>query len=814
MFISLRWKATLAIATIFLSLCTGFMYFNAQHLERLSSVDRQAVKEQHLGLITGLINQSDKHLQQLGNWIPQSAKLSNKSVVHIINQNWLYIQTDWDLEGVILFSSNGNAMKSWGAIHPLPKKLVLDTLSGQYKGTKIQCTDSCSQSLLMPILTKHGPMALQFEIKIDKLLSDFRNIAKAEIGIISRRPSQSKDANHLHSWGQSLIHLTQAESSQQIVDRLSREYDFATMLNSSVFVQEGSNTYDVSLMSLPQLLDSRYTAVVVENITANFSETAALRETDLISVILPLLFGGIIVLILTLIPINRMIHQSKIMLLIIKGDNDAASSYLGKQKPRRFLRDEIDMLLESEGELSNHIDQLNMQLQESTDELKNLAMFDDLTGLANRYSFFKEIKLRQRRYKRSKTQFGLLFLDLDNFKRINDSLGHSAGDKLLGVVSNRLKSCVRATDVVGRLGGDEFCILVDTLNDPEETKAVALQVLNTLILPIHISGTEINISASIGIVVAPNDGNTTEELLQNADLAMYQAKELGKNKYCSFSKELTLRAARQLTLENELRSALANREFLLYFQPQVHIHNSEICGIEALIRWNHPERGFQGPDSFIDALEETGLIVPVGEWILRESCRLVSSWIESGITPLKVAVNISPRQFSDPNFFSMVEQTIAATGLPTKYLELEITESMVMGNMEESFELLNNLRKLGVTLSIDDFGTGYSSLSYLKTLPVDILKVDRAFVIDIPNNESDMEITAAIIAMAHKLKLKVVAEGIENPEQHEFLNANHCDYGQGYLFSKPLSQKDLLELLQNQQQLNGPNPEVPVIARA
>jgi len=814
MFISLRWKATLAIATIFLSLCTGFMYFNAQRLESLSTVDRQAVKEQHLGLITGLINQSDKHLQQLGNWIPQSAKLSNKSVVHIIDQNWLYIQTDWDLEGVILFSSTAETMKAWGAIRPLPRKLVQDTLSGQYKGTKIQCIDSCSQSLLMPILTKDGPMALQFEIKIDKLLSDFRSIAKAEIGIISRRPSQNKNANHLHRWGQSLIHLTQAESSQQIIDSLSREYDFASMLNSSVFVQEGNNTYDVSLMSLSQLMDSRYTTVVIENITSNFSETAALRETDLMSVILPLLLGGIVVLILTLIPINRMIHQSKIMVLIMKGDNDAASSYLGKQKPRRFLRDEIDILLESEGELSNHIDQLNMQLQESTDELKNLAMFDDLTGLANRYSFFKEIKLRQRRYKRSKTQFGLLFLDLDDFKRINDSLGHSAGDKLLGVVSNRLKSCVRATDVVGRLGGDEFCILVDTLNDPEETKSVARQVLNTLILPIHISGTEINISASIGIVVAPNDGNTTEELLQNADLAMYRAKELGKNKYCSFSKELTMRAARQLSLENELRSALANREFLLYFQPQVHIHNSEICGIEALIRWNHPERGFQGPDSFIDALEETGLIVPVGEWILRESCRLVSSWIESGITPIKVAVNISPRQFSDPNFFAMVEKTIEATGLPTEYLELEITESMVMGNMEESFELLNNLRKLGVTLSIDDFGTGYSSLSYLKTLPVDILKVDRAFVIDIPNNESDMEITAAIIAMAHKLKLKVVAEGIENPEQHEFLNANHCDYGQGYLFSKPLSQKDLLELLQNQQQLNGPNPEIPAIARA
>jgi len=799
MFISLRWKATLAVSLLLAFLCGVFFYFIDQRASKANANERAEIHQQHISLLDGLITQSEQHLKQVASGIPEAMKSNpGQNLQQVIARYWLYLQADWGIEGITLYSDSGKKLNSWGQSPGMPDNLIKQALKGTQSGSKISCESHCLQSILVPLIGPRGPLLIQIDVQLSQMLDDFRRVTKTDIGIISRRPNIKNP--DIPEWSQSALHLTQRQKNLAHIIRLSRQSSFTDSIGTSQSVSSDNRTYDISIFSMPQFMDARLSFVILADISQSVQATEDIEQQSLSQIIGPLLIGCVALYFMMLSPLNRMIRQTKIMRTLIKGEYELASSLLKKQKPRRFFADEVDQLLEAEGELSTQLDQLQMQLQESTDELKNLAMFDNLTGLANRYCFLKEIKLRQRRYKRNQTGFALLFLDLDNFKRINDSLGHSAGDKLLGIVSNRLKSCVRAADVVGRLGGDEFCILIDTVKDPSETHSLASHILSTLIMPIHISGTEINISASIGIVVAPNDGITTEELLQNADLAMYQAKAMGRNKYCPFSKELTLRAARQLSLENELRSALANREFVLYFQPQVHIHNSEICGMETLIRWNHPSKGMQYPDQFIDTLEETGLIVPVGEWILKESCRLVAGWLQAGLPPIKVAVNISARQFTDPGFLRSVEKTLAATGLPTEHLELEITESMVMGNMEESFELLQKLRDLGVTLSIDDFGTGYSSLSYLKSLPVDILKVDRSFVMDIPSSQSDMEITAAIIAMAHKLQLKVVAEGIENPEQHQFLNQNGCDYGQGYLFAKPLTQKELIELLNAQRQ--------------
>lgn len=811
MFISLRWKAILAVSLLLAFLCAVFFYFIDQRANKANASERTEMHQQHVGLLTGLIEQSEQHLRQVASGIPEALKYpQNRNLKQVIDLNWLYLQADWGIEGISLYDTAGNVLKHWGSSPQMPQSVVQDTLAGENQsGSKISCQDRCSQSILMPIKGPRGHQLIQLDVQLSQLLDDFRRVTKTDIGIISRRPNiENPD---IANWSQSVLHLTQRRKNLPHIIRLSHQNSFTDSIGTNQTLQSDNRSYDISIFSMPQFMDARLSVVILSDISQSVQAIKDAEEQSLSQILLPLLIGCIVLFMMMLLPLNRMIKQTRIMRTLIKGDYELASELIKKQKPRRFFSDEVDQLLEAEGELSTQLDQLQMQLQESTDELKNLAMFDNLTGLANRYCFMKEIKLRQRRFKRNQTGFALLFLDLDNFKRINDSLGHSAGDKLLGIVSNRLKSCVRAADVVGRLGGDEFCILIDTVKDPVETRSLASHILSTLIMPIHIAGTEINISASIGIVVAPSDGISTEELLQNADLAMYQAKAMGRNKYCAFSKELTLRAARQLSLENELRNALANQEFELYFQPQVHINSSEICGMETLIRWQHPSKGMQYPDQFIDTLEETGLIVPVGEWILKESCRLVSSWLKAGLPPIKVAVNISARQFTDPGFYRSVEKTLASTGLPTKYLELEITESMVMGNIDESSELLQRLRELGVTLSIDDFGTGYSSLSYLKSLPVDILKVDRSFVMDIPNSQSDMDITAAIIAMAHKLQLKVVAEGIENPEQHDFLNQNNCDYGQGYLFAKPLTQKELIEML-NKQRLERENNSLTVPA--
>lgn len=801
MFISLKWKALISIAGTMTLLALALTHFSQSRQYIALDAERANAHQQNHTIFKGLILQSEQHTQQLGNWIVElQRKQGQSSSQSIINRHWLYMQANWNLDSASLYSNANTQIDHWGSSTPTASDKLLEKVqkSGKTAST-ISCQKRCLHSIAIPL--PNGPdqiNILKLDLDFSHLTKSFLSVSQGSIGLLSKDSKLSSSS--IAPWAYSLLHMTNTDNPKALLSQLAAQHPLQDLINRSSVLKYNDKFYNFSFLSLPLYLGNNI-VVIREDVTNIQSLLLQSQQLDLKQLTAYISIAGLTILLLTFLPITRLGIQARVMAAMVRGDIDSAQRESKKRRVRHLIKDEIDLLHDSESELANQLDQMQLQLQESTDELKNLAMFDNLTGLANRYCFLKEIKLRQRRFRRSQTPFALLFLDLDNFKRINDSLGHSAGDKLLGIVSKRLISCVRTTDVVGRLGGDEFCILIDTLKNGEESKSIADHILNTLIMPIHINGTEINISASIGIVVAPQDGLLTEELLQNADLAMYQAKELGRNKYCAFNHELTLRAARQLSLENELRAALANREFVIFFQPQVDIKTSNVCGLEALIRWKHPTKGPQGPDQFIEALEETGLIVPVGEWILKECCRLAKSWMDQGIPPIKIAVNISARQFNDPNFFSMVEKTLESTQLPTKYLELEITESMVMGDMDVSFKLLNRLRDLGLTLSIDDFGTGYSSLSYLKALPVDILKVDRSFVMDIPYNNSDMEITAAIIAMAHKLKLKVVAEGIENHEQHSFLMRNNCDYGQGYLFSKPLAQDEIVELLSNHHQL-------------
>jgi len=802
MFISLKWKALILISSALTLLGLALTQFNQSQQGVVLNAERASGHQHHKAVVRGLIQQSEQHLFQLGSWISEiHQKQPELSTSAIMSKHWSYMQANWKLDRATLYRSSKRKLGQWGSSSDRSDNALLDSvIKNNRTASIIHCRDLCTHSIAIPLRTSNDRFdILRLDLDFSHQLKSFHAISQNNIGLLSKDSPNNEHA--IHPWPFILMHMTDSKNMLQPLLWLARDNDIDQLLDKSTIMRYQNSYYDFNFFTLPRYLGNNTIFIVTEDVSNSQTLLEQSKQLDLKQLSAYIALAGLFLLLMIFLPITRLGMQARIMTAMVRGNYDYAHKQGKKRSTRRWLKDEIDLLQESESELGSQLDQMQLQLQESTDELKNLAMFDNLTGLANRYCFLKEIKLRQRRFRRSQIPFALLFLDLDNFKRINDSLGHSAGDKLLGIVSKRLKSCVRTTDVVGRLGGDEFCILIDTLKNGEESKSIAKHILNTLIMPIHINGTEINISASIGIVVAPQDGLLTEELLQNADLAMYQAKALGRNKYCAFSHELTLRAARQLSLENELRNALANREFVLHFQPQVDIKTSNVCGMEALVRWNHPTKGPQGPDQFIEALEETGLIIPVGEWILKECCRLVKSWIDAGIPPIKVAVNISARQFNDPKFFSMVEKALQATQLPTKYLELEITESMVMGDVDTSFELLNRLRELGLTLSIDDFGTGYSSLSYLKALPVDILKVDRSFVMDIPYNSSDMEITAAIIAMAHKLKLKVVAEGIENHEQHAFLMRNHCDYGQGYLFSKPLTQDEIVELLSNHHEI-------------
>lgn len=434
-------------------------------------------------------------------------------------------------------------------------------------------------------------------------------------------------------------------------------------------------------------------------------------------------------------------------------------------------------------------------LKQANEQMKQLALYDPLTGLANRRLFVDRLEQSIKATRRDRKQLALMFLDLDQFKRINDTLGHDAGDLLLKTIAQRLRLCVRDKDTVARLGGDEFTVLLTDIEDTLAATHVANQILGVLKEPVMLGQHEVIVSTSIGITISPEDGVNADTLMKNADLALYRAKERGRDCHHYFTEELNAKALKQLILEQELRHAMHFEEFSLYFQPQVDLATGQIVSVEALLRWQHPKRGMVMPNDFISVAEESGLIVPIGKWVLRNACLQLKMLHDLTGSTIKVAVNLSARQFEDKGLVAFIGDVLTETGLSPACLELEVTESMLMGDVDGIVERLTHLKATGITISIDDFGSGYSSLSYLKRLPVDILKVDRQFVRDIPDDLNDMEITSAVIAVAHKLNLKVVAEGVEDIDQRDFLIINKCDFAQGYLFSKPLTMETLYPLM-------------------
>ncbi|GCF85086.1 EAL domain-containing protein [Geobacter sp. SVR] len=429
-------------------------------------------------------------------------------------------------------------------------------------------------------------------------------------------------------------------------------------------------------------------------------------------------------------------------------------------------------------------------------EIQQLINYDTLTGLPNRSLLHDRLRLAIAQAARERQLIGVLFLDLDRFKGINDTLGHRAGDKLLLCVAQRLAACVRESDTLARLGGDEFVIILDGIHSEDGITTVANKILTLIAEPIYIDGHELYTTASIGIAVYPMDGEDSHTLLKHADVAMYQAKDLDRNNFQFFSREMNTKMLERMMLENSLRRALEREEFFLLYQPQVDARSGRIVGMEALLRWQHPDLGLLGPDKFIYLAEETGLIIPLGEWVLRTACRQNKLWQEAGLFPVRVAVNLSGKQFSQ-RLDDMIASVLLDTGLGAEWLELEITESAIMKNAENNVTMLRKLMDMGIALAIDDFGTGYSSLAYLKHFPISRLKIDRSFVRDITTNPDDAAIAEIIIAMAHTLKLSVIAEGVETRAQMEFLSFHNCVEMQGYLFSRPVRAEQFEELLRN-----------------
>ena len=475
---------------------------------------------------------------------------------------------------------------------------------------------------------------------------------------------------------------------------------------------------------------------------------------------------------------------------------------------KRFVHHEIEANFNEQGTVIKIVGTLQdiTERKDAEEHIRYLAHFDSVTGLPNRAYMQELLNQWIRRGERYGHVVAILFLDLDHFKRINDTLGHSAGDELLRQVADRLTDCVRASDCVGheangkgnsvaRLGGDEFVVLLSDIVNLHDASIVAKRILHVFSQPFELDSNQVVVTPSIGISGFPSDGGTAESLLKHADVAMYHAKSKGRNGYQFYSASMNAFMQERLSLENELRQSMKDHHFQLYYQPKIDTNTGAVIGMETLLRWNHPVQGFISPAKFIPVAEETGLIVPLGEWVLRTACEQLSEWQKNGLPPLKLAVNLSVAQFRQKNLIKNIKYILNDSKLDPQLLELELTESMLMENVEASIVQLEELKSIGISLSIDDFGTGYSSLSYLKRFPIETLKIDQSFIREVTVNSNDAAIVNATIALGHKLGLTIVAEGVETLEQVHFLQAENCDQLQGYYFSKPLPADEFIEFV-------------------
>jgi diguanylate cyclase (GGDEF)-like protein len=438
----------------------------------------------------------------------------------------------------------------------------------------------------------------------------------------------------------------------------------------------------------------------------------------------------------------------------------------------------------------------NAQLEEAIGTIHAMATRDDVTGLYSRPFFTESLRHALLQAERHGRSLALLFIDADRFKNINDTLGHGVGDRVLRELGARIAASVRGSDLVGRLGGDEFVVLIESFGAPEALNEVAQKVVRAASAPISVDGQELALSVSVGIAIAPGDGRDEQTLMRNADVAMYRAKSQGRNGYSFYAEQMSADARERLALEAELARAVERGELRVYFQPKIRVSDGRIAGVEALLRWQHPRLGLLEPGRFIHIAEETGAIVQIGRWVLERACTAAVDLARASGTEVRMAVNLSGRQFSDPRLLDYVDAALRSSGLEAAHLELEITESTVMPDPERSITVMRALRERGVRLSMDDFGTGYSSLGYLKNFPLTTVKIDRSFVHDLPHGSNDAAIARAVLAMARGLHMEVVAEGVERAEQLEFLRSEGCDEYQGYFCSRPVREDEFRAMLQ------------------
>jgi diguanylate cyclase (GGDEF)-like protein len=703
------------------------------------------------------------------------------------------LQLHFNIENIWLANAKNRLLYSTDILPHEVRDNIAQVLRLQEPRHQIYCPNNCQLLLSLPLLNKSGDtVVVTLGASLVDMLFAIKTSLNRDVAVISfnKKEEQVDLANSR------II----SSSNMQLIDSLFSsgfpKPDLKGMLKEGLQLNLNKSSYLVNVLPLSEKDGNGFYLVLIDDVTAFKKQNEDYQQRFIISLAFIFTILAAFVYFIASPFTKRLLRLSNILPLLAQKKFDQFRQTKLK-KPRMFL-DELDILSDSAVELSFELEQLNLEVEQKTKELENIAMFDLLTGLPNRNMLNYQLRKSLASITRFQSGVAVLFLDLDDFKKVNDSNGHSAGDKLLMQAAQRIRLSVGSVDLASRFGGDEFVLVLSNLANIDEAIAVAEKVLLQFKEPIQLGSSFFYISTSIGIAYTESPSAKADDLISHADIAMYEAKDGGGGQYHVYHQEMFQRVAHRVMLEGEVRQALAKQQFSLSLQPQISAKNKKLYGFEALLRWQHPERGMISPEDFIPILENSQHMIELGYWIIRRCFEISMDLKNHGLAGVRISINLSAGQFVDVNLPQFLSDLLNEFSLPADCFELELTEQTLVKNMEHTIAMMDDLKEMGFTFAIDDFGTGYSSLAYLKKMPVDVIKIDRSFIFGMLENHSDYQIITSTIAMVKNLGLTVIAEGVETKAQLLSLTENDCDIIQGYYYSKPIPEKELFEFIDKQ----------------
>lgn len=792
-YLSLSWKILLLLLCMLMLLLVWFTGLTLLHIDEQFSRQQAARKAQGRQYFN-VYNSSTE--QQLLTWLQTQAEMQQlhqaDNFTHYVaglTQQYEALQLNfavqnlslWGAQQTVLFSTDTEQAMSAPAI-------VTGTLHELKPQSAIHCTRRCEKHLTLPLLDGQGNVAvLVISTDMNEVLFSLHQALNVEVALL--KVSRDTDTTPEYQ----LLQASDRPLMQQLSQQLPDNFDLAAARRDGTIMNNAQQSYFLHFIELEQQQGEAFLLLMLEDVTDFVAENKRYQLRVLAVAAVCFLLLLLLIMLMTKRVSRRILQLAKALPLLAQREYQQFRQH--SQLPAALFADELTTFSQSVLTLSHELEHLDNQLAQNTASLQHMAMVDQLTSLANRNMLQRRLDMALTALKQQPGYVGLLFLDLDKFKTINNSRSHVIGDQLLIETARRLETLATESDLVCRFGGDEFVILLPQLSAAEQAEAMAMRVLALFEQPFVLAQVSLRVSASVGISYTNDATQTGDELIRCADLAMYQAKASGRNCYVVFNQQMSADLSTRLQLEAELRQALVVQQFTLNLQPQVNLSTGKLCGFEALIRWQHPQRGLVSPDEFIPVLEQTQLIVDVGYWVFDRSCRYCTELLAAGLQDFTIAVNISAAQFLHTKLPDRFSKILQRYGLNGRYFELEITESTLIDNFSETLGMMYRLKALGFGLAIDDFGTGYSSLTYLKQMPVDLIKIDKSFVLGMLENPNDYQIVVSTIAMVQKLGLTVVAEGVESFAVVELLQQHQCDFAQGYYFAKPLTEQQLPDFI-------------------